>query len=61
MAAVRLTTPTLTQGWDISLWFMITVPRCAVIRAYTPPLAPDRKTSGLITLVHRDPANTPDR
>ena len=56
-----VTTPTLTQGCDISRWFMITVPRWAVIRAYTPPLAPDRNTLGLTTLVHREPASTPLR
>jgi len=32
-----------------------------MIKAYTPPLAPERKTPGLRTLVHKDPAKIPDK
>ena len=38
---------------------MITVPKWAVINAYTPPLAPDKKTRGLYTFVHKEPLTTP--
>ena len=43
------------------LKFIITVPKWAVIRAYTPPLAPERNTAGLYTLVQSDPLKTPNR
>ena len=34
---------------------MMTVPKCAVIRAYTPPEAPARNFCGFNTLVHSEP------